>query len=886
MWYNKGMENKNKLLLIDGSSVAFRAFFALYNQIDRFKNHSGLHTNAIYGFHLMLDHMMKRVQPTHVLVAFDAGKTTFRTELFADYKAGRAKTPDEFREQFPYIRDMLGALGIAFYELEHYEADDIIGTLDKMAERTEIPFDVTIVSGDKDLIQLTDANTVVEISKKGVAEFEEFTPAYLMDKMGLTPEQFIDLKALMGDKSDNIPGVTKIGEKTGLKLLHEYGSLEGIYEHIDSFKPSKMKENLLHDKEQAFLSKTLATINTSAPITIGLEDIVYQGPDLDRLSQFYDEMDFVQLKNALASQLPQEPVAEIAYQEVTDIRADMFSDDTVFYFEALRDNYHREELIGFAWGNQGQIYASADISLLTTELFKKVLEQPIATYDFKRSKVLLSHLGLDLLAASYDARLANYLLSTVEDNEMATLARLYTTIPLDTDEVVYGKGVKRAVPDKAVLLGHLARKVQVLLDSRPVMLDKLAEHEQADLYTDIELPLANVLAKMEIEGIAVNQDSLQEMAEQNKVVIEELTQEIYEMAGEVFNINSPKQLGVILFEKMQLPLHLTKKTKTGYSTAVDVLERLAPIAPIVAKILDYRQITKLQSTYVIGLQDYIMADGRIHTRYLQDLTQTGRLSSVDPNLQNIPIRLEQGRLIRKAFTPSHDDAVLLSSDYSQIELRVLAHISGDEHLIAAFKEGADIHTSTAMRVFGIEKPEDVTANDRRNAKAVNFGIVYGISDFGLSNNLGIPRKQAKAYIDTYFERYPGIKAYMERIVREAKDKGYVETLFKRRRQLPDINSRQFNLRSFAERTAINSPIQGSAADILKIAMINLDQALVAGGFETKMLLQVHDEIVLEVPNHELAAVKELVKETMESAVNLAVPLRVDESAGKSWYEAK
>lgn len=886
MWYNKGMENKNKLLLIDGSSVAFRAFFALYNQIDRFKNHSGLHTNAIYGFHLMLDHMMKRVQPTHVLVAFDAGKTTFRTELFADYKAGRAKTPDEFREQFPYIRDMLGALGIAFYELEHYEADDIIGTLDKMAERTEILFDVTIVSGDKDLIQLTDANTVVEISKKGVAEFEEFTPAYLMDKMGLTPEQFIDLKALMGDKSDNIPGVTKIGEKTGLKLLHEYGSLEGIYEHIDSFKPSKMKENLLHDKEQAFLSKTLATINTSAPITIGLEDIVYQGPDLDRLSQFYDEMDFVQLKNALASQLPQEPVAEIAYQEVTDIRADMFSDDTVFYFEALRDNYHREELIGFAWGNQGQIYASADISLLTTELFKKVLEQPIATYDFKRSKVLLSHLGLDLLAASYDARLANYLLSTVEDNEMATLARLYTTIPLDTDEVVYGKGVKRAVPDKAVLLGHLARKVQVLLDSRPVMLDKLAEHEQADLYTDIELPLANVLAKMEIEGIAVNQDSLQEMAEQNKVVIEELTQEIYEMAGEVFNINSPKQLGVILFEKMQLPLHLTKKTKTGYSTAVDVLERLAPIAPIVAKILDYRQITKLQSTYVIGLQDYIMADGRIHTRYLQDLTQTGRLSSVDPNLQNIPIRLEQGRLIRKAFTPSHDDAVLLSSDYSQIELRVLAHISGDEHLIAAFKEGADIHTSTAMRVFGIEKPEDVTANDRRNAKAVNFGIVYGISDFGLSNNLGIPRKQAKAYIDTYFERYPGIKAYMERVVREAKDKGYVETLFKRRRQLPDINSRQFNVRSFAERTAINSPIQGSAADILKIAMINLDQALVAGGFETKMLLQVHDEIVLEVPNHELAAVKALVKETMESAVSLAVPLRVDESAGKSWYEAK
>ncbi|MEY1833629.1 DNA polymerase I [Streptococcus pyogenes] len=880
------MENKNKLLLIDGSSVAFRAFFALYNQIDRFKNHSGLHTNAIYGFHLMLDHMMKRVRPTHVLVAFDAGKTTFRTEMYADYKAGRAKTPEEFREQFPYIREMLTALGIAYYELEHYEADDIIGTLDKMAERTEVPFDVIIVSGDKDLIQLTDENTVVEISKKGVAEFEEFTPAYLMEKMGLTPDQFIDLKALMGDKSDNIPGVTKIGEKTGLKLLHEFGSLEGIYEHIDGFKVSKMKENLINDRDQAFLSKTLATINTASPITIGLDDIVYNGPDVASLSQFYDEMDFVQLKKGLASQMPQEPVAAISYQEVTNVSADLFSAEDIFYFETLRDNYHREAIIGFAWGHGEQIYASTDLSLLATDSFKQVFQKPIATYDFKRSKVLLSHLGIELVAPSYDARLANYLLSTVEDNELSTIARIFTDISLEEDDTVYGKGAKRAVPDKDVLLEHLARKVKVLLDSKSQMLDKLTAHEQLDLYQNIELPLANVLAKMEIEGIKVNRATLQDMAEQNKVIIEALTQEIYDMAGQEFNINSPKQLGSILFEKMQLPLEMTKKTKTGYSTAVDVLERLAPIAPIVAKILDYRQITKLQSTYVIGLQDYILADGKIHTRYVQDLTQTGRLSSVDPNLQNIPIRLEQGRLIRKAFTPSQEDAVLLSSDYSQIELRVLAHISGDEHLIAAFNEGADIHTSTAMRVFGIDKAADVTANDRRNAKAVNFGIVYGISDFGLSNNLGITRKQAKSYIDTYFERYPGIKAYMENVVREAKDKGYVETLFKRRRELPDINSRNFNVRSFAERTAINSPIQGSAADILKIAMINLDKALQAGGFRAKMLLQVHDEIVLEVPNDELTAIKKLVKDTMEAAVDLAVPLCVDESTGQSWYEAK
>ena len=541
---------------------------------------------------------------------------------------------------------------------------------------------------------------------------------------------------------------------------------------------------------------------------------------------------------------------------------------------------------GFAWGNEKQIYASTDTDLLTSDTFQAALSKAVNIYDFKRSKVLLSHLGIDLPTANFDARLAKYLLSTVEDNELSTIARLYTELPLETDEVVYGKGAKRAVPEKEVLLSHLAKKVKVFQVAKPVMLEKLAEHGQSELLFDMELPLANVLAKMEIAGIKVKGQTLNEMAVENQVVIDKLTQEIYEMAGEEFNINSPKQLGVILFEKMGLPLEYTKKTKTGYSTAVDVLERLAPIAPIVAKILEYRQITKLQSTYVLGLQDYILEDGKIHTRYVQDLTQTGRLSSVDPNLQNIPVRLEQGRLIRKAFVPSTEDAVLLSSDYSQIELRVLAHISGDEHLIAAFKEGADIHTSTAMRVFGIEKPEDVTPNDRRNAKAVNFGIVYGISDFGLSNNLGISRKKAKEYIDTYFERYPGIKAYMDNVVREAKDKGYVETLFHRRRELPDINSRNFNVRNFAERTAINSPIQGSAADILKIAMINLDKALVEGGYKTKMLLQVHDEIVLEVPNDELVAMEALVKETMEAAVELAVPLIADENDGCTWYEAK
>ncbi|WP_105114667.1 DNA polymerase I [Streptococcus suis] len=876
---------KNKLLLIDGSSVAFRAFFALYNQIDRFKNANGLHTNAIYGFNLMLDHMMKRIEPTHILVAFDAGKTTFRTEMYADYKAGRAKTPDEFREQFPFIRQMLDAMGVKHYELAQYEADDIIGTLDKMAERTDIPFDVTIVSGDKDLIQLTDENTVVEISKKGVAEFEEFTPANLMEKMGITPAQFIDLKALMGDKSDNIPGVTKIGEKTGLKLLMEHGSLDGIYENIDSMKASKMKENLIADKEQAFLSRTLATIDTNAPIEIGLDDLIYEGPKVEELGQFYDDMGFKQLRAQLGTSAEEELPA-VEFQTVTELTEGMLRADQFFYFEILGENYHREDLIGLAWGDKEQIYVGGP-ELLDNPILRQFLEsQTIKTYDFKRGKVLLARQGLDLPLASFDSRLAKYLLSTVEDNAITTIANLYGQTRLVPDEVVYGKGAKLALPAREDFFPHLANKLQVLIETEAVMLEKLEENQQISLLFDMELPLANVLAKMEITGIKVQKETLQTMQAENEVLIEQLTKEIYELAGQEFNINSPKQLGTILFEDMGLPLEYTKKTKTGYSTAVDVLERLAPIAPVVSKILDYRQITKLQSTYVIGLQDAILEDGKIHTRYVQDLTQTGRLSSTDPNLQNIPVRLEQGRLIRKAFVPSLEDSLLLASDYSQIELRVLAHISKDEHLIEAFQKGVDIHTSTAMRVFGIEKAEDVTANDRRNAKAVNFGVVYGISDFGLSNNLGISRKEAKEYIDTYFERFPGIKNYMETIVREARDKGYVETIYKRRRELPEINSRNFNIRNFAERTAINSPIQGSAADILKVAMINLDKAIEEAGLSTRMLLQVHDEIVLEVPRAELGTVKKLVKETMESAIALSVPLIADENAGETWYEAK
>lgn len=871
------MENKkNTLLLIDGSSLAFRAFFALYNQVDRFVAPSGLHTNAIYGFHLMLNNLVERLNPNHVLIAFDAGKTTFRTEIFSAYKDGRARTPDEFREQLPFINELIEKLGYNHYELKNYEADDIIGTLDKMAELPEAgDYDVTIVTGDKDLIQLADSNTTVEISKKGVAEFESFTPTYLMEKTGLTPEQFIDLKGLMGDSSDNYPGVTKVGEKTALKLLQEWGSIDNLYENIDSLKKSKMKENLIADREMAFLSRTLATIDTKSPIEIDLADTLIKPVDTAELIKFYDEMGFAQFKAKLETAEADE--VSLSFKVVEDATDILVDKDDFFYIEILNENYHKEDIIGFAWGNEEKVFVSKNTELLKNFPF------PENTYDFKKNKVLLHRLGIELPTAKYDSMLAKYLISTTEDNKVETIGRLFANKYISTDEEVYGKGAKRRIPEDEILFKHLAGKIHVLAATKAVMIQNLEENEQYHLLTEMELPLANVLAKMEIAGIAAEVSTLEEIGAANQKLIADLTEKIYELAGEEFNINSPKQLGVILFEKLQLPHG--KKTKTGYSTAADILENLAQDYELVAKILEYRQISKIQSTYVQGLIPQIAEDGRIHTRYVQDLTQTGRLSSIDPNLQNIPVRLEAGRLIRKAFVAAEDN-ILLSSDYSQIELRVLAHMSKDEHLIDAFNHGADIHSSTAMRVFNIDKPENVTPNDRRNAKAVNFGISYGETEYGLAKRLSISNKEAAEMIQAYFERYPGVANYIAETKREAKDKGYVSTMFNRRRKLPEINNRNFMVRQGAERQAINAPIQGSAGDILKIAMINLDAALSEGKFKAKLLLQVHDEIILEVPKEELAAVQNLVKQTMESAVELNVPLLADENTGDSWYEAK
>lgn len=886
------MTKKNKLLLIDGSSIAFRAFYAIPGSVNSFMNKNGLHTNALFSFHRMLENEMAKEQPTHVLVAFDAGKTTFRTEFYDAYKDGRQKTPGEFKEQMPYLRDLLQGFGIAHYELDNYEADDIIGTLATQVDPAE--FDVVVVSGDRDLTQLAKENVRVDITIKGVSEIEENTPAYLMEKYGLEPHQIIDMKGLAGDSSDNIPGVTNIGEKTALKLLHEFGSVEGVYENVEEMKPSKRKENLINDKEKAFLSKKLATIEVNAPIEVELDSLIYQGKDVGKLIEFYKEMDFKKFLNDLDTTAYDEEnqieKTEVNFEFVTEFTPEMFGERGGLYAEMLSDNYHTAEIVGISWSNGEKIYVAEPDLVLASPLFQEWAsnsENKKQVFDAKRTIVALKRYDTTVEGIDFDVLLASYILNTNDNSkDIAEVAMDHDYYDVSSDESIFGKGAKIAVPeDPTVLHEHLARKVKAIEVLSDKLKKDLVDSEQTDLFYEMELPLSIVLSKMEMAGVKLDSNRLRTMRDEFAIRLTEIENRIYEEAGETFNINSPKQLGVILFEKMELPV--IKKTKTGYSTAVDVLEQLRAQAPIVEDILHYRQIAKIQSTYVEGLLKVVNpSTGKVHTRYVQTLTQTGRLSSVDPNLQNIPIRLEEGRKIREAFVPSHEGWKMFASDYSQIELRVLADISKDQHLREAFLEGQDIHSSTAMRVFGIEKAEDVTSNMRRQAKAVNFGIVYGISDYGLSQNLGISRKEAQTFIDTYFEKYPGVKQYMSDIVREAKDKGYVETLFHRRRFLKDINSRNFNLRSFAERTAMNTPIQGSAADIIKVAMIQMDQRLKAENLQATMLLQVHDELIFEAPVEEIPILEKLVPEVMESAVKLSVPLKVDSNYGDSWYDAK
>lgn len=884
---------QKKLLLIDGNSVAFRAFYALYRQLDRFTSPDGLHTNAIFTFKNMLDAIMKQTDPSNVLVAFDAGEVTFRTKMYQDYKGGRQKTPSELSEQLPVIREMLKDLGIKSYELKNYEADDIIGTLSKMGE--EAGYTVDIVTGDRDLTQLASDKTTVLITKNGVGDTEAYTPEHMKEVNGVTPTEFIDMKALMGDNSDNYPGVTKVGPKTASRLIQKYGSVEKLYEHVDEMKKSKLKENLINDKDKAFLAKKLATIDRDSPVEVTLADTKLEEPNIEDLRNLYERLGFKKFLAELGVSGVSDGKQESEKYEYQELTKENISElgkinekEVTFYLAMLGDNYHLAPLEGFSLKVGDKIYVSKDVVLLQETPLRQMLEDKKIkknVFDIKRTYVGLHRLDIDAEGLDYDMLLASYLVNNENNsNDLGEVAHLYGDYSVKTDLEVYGKGKKKAVPEDDEFFEHLAAKVVVIEKLKQPLLEKLKDHEQDDLYETIEIPVAFVLAKMEITGIKVEASVLNQLGNDFALKLQELEHKIYQQAGEEFNLNSPKQLGHILFEKLNLPP--IKKTKTGYSTSVEVLEQLKMKSPIVSEFLDYRQIAKIQNTYVKGLLECIQPDGRIHTRYLQTLTATGRLSSVDPNLQNIPTRTDEGKQIRKAFVPSTKDGYIFSCDYSQVELRVLAHVSGDEHMQEAFKSGYDIHAHTAMKIFHLNSPDEVTPLMRRHAKAVNFGIVYGISDYGLSKNLGISRKQAKTFIDNYFEQYPQIKDYMDKAIKEAREKGYAETIMHRRRYLPDIHSKNFNVRSFAERTAINSPIQGSAADIIKIAMINMQKKLDELRLKTKMVLQVHDELIFDVPKAELDTIKKIVPEVMQSAVTLDVPLIADSNWGHNWYDAK
>ncbi|OAM72152.1 DNA polymerase I [Aerococcus loyolae] len=888
------MSKQEKLLLFDGSSLAFRAFFAMHD-LNRFKNNKGLHTNALYAFHLMLTHVLEKEKPSHALVAWDAGKTTFRTAYYPEYKGGRDKTPQEFVEQMPSFNKLLDAFGIAHYELANYEADDIIGTLSQKGAQAGM--DVVIISGDKDLIQLARDQVRVDINRKGVTNIDSYTPQSIQADQGISPEQLIDVKGLMGDNSDNYPGVTGIGEKTALKLIQEFGSMEEVYANIDQVSGKKRKENLVKDKDQAFLSKKLARIILDAPVEKSLADLKCQGIQAQDLVNFYREMNFKQFMEKFLANSGADADFELEdsswevpdYQVLDQLEAKHFTQDqTALYLEMFENNYHEGELIYVVWGNKDHIYLASPDLVKESQAFKNWIENPHAKkvlYDAKRSQVILKRLGMDLEGVSDDVLIASYLIHARDlSGDVSNVAREFNLDYLAYDNEVYGKGKKVAVPeDKTRLYDHLVAKVSVINDLLPIIKDRLEADEMVDLYRQIELPLAQVLAKMEIMGISVDRSRLEDLSQSYEEQLDQLQEEIYREAGVEFNINSTQQLSKILFEDMGLKGG--KKTKSGnYSTAQSELEKLQGV-PIIDLILAYRQLAKLQSTYVQGILDFIHQDGKVHSRFIQTLTTTGRLSSADPNLQNIPIRTEEGRKIRQAFVPSHPDWVIFSSDYSQIELRVLAHVSGDPHLQEAFKENKDIHTATAAKVFHKDE-KDISKDERRQAKAVNFGIVYGISDYGLSQNLSISRQEAKAFIDKYFEIYPKVAEYMDKSVEIAREAGYAKTLFNRRRYLPDLKAKNYNVRSFAERTAMNSPIQGTAADIIKVAMVEMDQALEEHQLQANLLLQVHDELIFEVAKEDLEDLAALVKDVMENAVSLDVPLIVDSNYGATWYDAK
>lgn len=890
-----------KWMLIDGNSIAYRAFFAM----PPLTNSAGLHTNAIFGFTTMLLKLLEQEKPTHVLVAFDAGKVTFRHEGYTEYKGGRQKTPPELSEQFPVLKEMLNAFSIAQYEISGYEADDIIGTLTKAADEKGVP--AVVVTGDKDMLQLASDNVTVAVTRKGVSDVDLYSPAAIEEKYGLKPMQIIDLKGLMGDVSDNIPGVPGIGEKTALKLLHEFGSVEGVLDGLDKLK-GKQKENIETHKEDAVMSKRLATIFREVPIDKSADELRYSGYDGAKLGEAFRKLEFKSLIERLelgedaeaAAQAAQQSAAELNIRIIESdrdaamleqlLRALETEENAGLYIEAIGENPHHAELVGLAVSTEDAVYALPYDALSLPFAFKlrewlERADKPKYGFDLHKAELALLWGGIRFDGIAFDVQLAAYLLDPTEAGQSLSLINEKRGLPaLPSDEAVYGKGAKFKLPEKEALFRHLALKAEAVRRLAPILTEELNRTGMSGLYFDLEQPLSRILAGMEHMGIKVEKEELEALGTDLERQLSTIVTDIYRLAGTEFNIGSPKQLGEILFEKLGLPAY--KKTKTGYSTDAEVLEELAKYHDIVPLILHYRQLAKLQSTYVEGLLKEIRGGtGKIHTYYRQTIAATGRLSSQFPNLQNIPIRLEEGRKIRKAFVPSEHGWYILAADYSQIELRVLAHISGDENLKEAFIQDMDIHTKTAMDVFGVPA-EQVDSNMRRQAKAVNFGIVYGISDFGLSQNLGITRKEAGQFIEQYLEVFKGVRQFMDDIKKDARRDGYVTTLLDRRRYLNDINASNFNLRSFAERTAMNTPIQGTAADIIKLAMVHMDAELRGRKLKSRMLLQVHDELVFEVPEEELEEMKALVPATMAGALILDVPLKADVSYGLNWYEAK
>lgn len=875
----------NKLVLIDGNSLSFRAFYAL----PLLSNHAGIHTNAVYGFAMLLEKIIKEEKPNHFLVAFDAGKTTFRHSKYSEYKGGRQKTPPELSEQFPYIRQLLDAYHIKRYELDNYEADDIIGTLSRQAD--EADFETIIITGDRDLTQLATDNVTIYYTKKGVTDVDHYTPEFIAEKyQGLVPKQIIDMKGLMGDTSDNIPGVAGVGEKTAIKLLNQFESVEGVYEHIDEVTAKKLKEKLINSKADALMSKDLATINVHSPIEVSLEDtkLTLQDDTAEKI-ELFKKLEFKQLLADIDTPSNNEEVIDKTFEIEQDFQNVDLNDlnEAVIHFELEGTNYLKDAILKFGfYTNHQHVVINAD-DVKNYKNLVRWLEDKNTTkivYDAKKTYVSAHRLGINIENIEFDVMLASYIIDPSRSiDDVKSVVSLYGQNYVKDNITVFGKGKKHHIPEESILNEHIASVTEAISAVTPIMKSQLEDYNQIELLKDLELPLARILSEMEEIGIYTDINDLKEMEFEIQKKLDVLISNIHESAGEAFNINSPKQLGVVLFETLQLPV--IKKTKTGYSTAVDVLEKLQGEHPIIDDILEYRQLSKLQSTYVEGLQKVISKDHRIHTRFNQTLAQTGRLSSVDPNLQNIPIRLEEGRKIRKAFKPTSKDSVILSADYSQIELRVLAHITQDESLKHAFINGHDIHTATAMKVFNVES-DQVDSLMRRQAKAVNFGIVYGISDYGLSQSLGITRKKAKAFIDDYLASFPGVKQYMSDIVKDAKAQGYVETLLHRRRYIPDITSRNFNLRSFAERTAMNTPIQGSAADIIKLAMVKFSEKIKETKYHAKLLLQVHDELIFEIPKSEVEDFSKFVEEIMEQALVLDVPLKVDSNYGATWYDAK